>query len=396
MDGALSVASCTFVLLLGCLLCTDVKPVSASAGCVATYFRAAGVSAIKSESYERSFARKDIDTSSLQALPASVLGFFGVRNSGDVLKLSNCFSGKTSACSTFKFCTGSGKCSPHNPTGKAPSYRCSCKAGFKGDECQTDACFTTESNLTCQNGGKCVRLSTAPYYRCECRHQYIGKQCQSAKDNCNPQNPCAHGGRCRSLTTGFTCDCPRGYVGSTCQNHLLTSQEFDERFAKQQSAMQSRFAQQDSANRAHITKLESAILSRLGSMQSNILAGLSSPKFPGGIRFFREDVTWFAARDKCITLGGALTVPKSSSEQTAALHQASQQGHSGCIWIDVTDLKAEGRWRDQEGNHLTYSKWGPGEPNNQGEEDCGALYTDSQAWNDVSCGSSCSFICRFP
>eukprot|EP00117_Sycon_ciliatum_P001757 scpid88071/ scgid7283/ Mannose-binding protein A; Mannan-binding protein; Ra-reactive factor polysaccharide-binding component p28B len=193
----------------------------------------------------------------------------------------------------------------------------------------------------------------------------------AARNHCRPKNPCAHGGKCRSLPSRYICDCPRGYAGKMCQDHLLTSQELDERFSR----------------------LENAIL----NLSQSLRVHTEQRRFPAGIWLFSDHVTWFAARAKCIALGGVLAVPRSSWEHSEVRRLAQQQRYNGFIWIGASDRLYEGRWRDLEGDWLRYSQWNPGEPNDyHGIEDCAAMRGNGLPWFDLDCGRVFPFICRFP
>lgn len=64
--------------------------------------------------------------------------------------------------------------------------------------------------------------------------------------------------------------------------------------------------------------------------------------------------------------------------------------------MDGTDEYSEGQWEwASTGYALDYSNWYPGEPNNDGDEDC--LVTGGNfktLWNDDKCGSHNKFICE--
>ncbi|CAC5419270.1 unnamed protein product [Mytilus coruscus] len=68
----------------------------------------------------------------------------------------------------------------------------------------------------------------------------------------------------------------------------------------------------------------------------------------------------------------------------------------GYFWLDGTDEFSEGQWEwASTGDALDYSNWYPGEPNNDGGEDClmtGGNYRT--LWNDGNCGSHHKYICE--
>eukprot|EP00117_Sycon_ciliatum_P045285 scpid40673/ scgid32565/ Protein eyes shut; Protein spacemaker len=364
--------------------------------CVATHLQQAGIPRLRAARYEVGLAQRRIPANDISSLPLTVLEVFGVNITADVIKLSECFSGRIPACASFQHCNGNGQCVlgvGHGSSGESRVYTCTCKAGFKGEECQTNACLEDGSTPTCQNGGRCIPLSTAPYHRCQCPEDFIGENCQSARDHCGPQNPCAHGGRCRSVTAGFTCNCARGYTGRKCEDHLLTKPKLDEYFAHQRTAIHSQFAQQDT----RISKLEKAILNRLASLENRLLASDRKRAIPAGLRFFRDPSTWHAARYKCRDLGGILAVPRNAAEGRVISLLARQVREYAYSWIGASDLAQESRWKDLKGVTLTYTPWDRNEPgNNRGAEHCARFLVNGGRWHDDNCGRAFSFTCRFP
>ncbi|XP_073242402.1 uncharacterized protein [Porites lutea] len=97
----------------------------------------------------------------------------------------------------------------------AGSYRCECKSGYTGNNCQTDI---NECALApCQNGAKCVDLVGS--YRCDCVAGYTGSNCETNVDEC-VTDPCKNGATCVDLVGSYRCDCPAGYNGSNCETSI--------------------------------------------------------------------------------------------------------------------------------------------------------------------------------
>eukprot|EP00117_Sycon_ciliatum_P004814 scpid88072/ scgid9024/ Versican core protein; Chondroitin sulfate proteoglycan core protein 2; Glial hyaluronate-binding protein; Large fibroblast proteoglycan; PG-M len=170
-------------IYLLCALSTMLVSVKASGqngSCIATYLHQAGITRARAAKYEAVFAQRDIPAEDTASIPPSLFSSFGVNNTGDAIKLSNCFSHRILSCAIFRNCHGKGQCLLRpSVNGTDRMYECACRAGFKGTECQADACAVGGRTRPCQNGGRCIRLSTAPYYRCLCRANYIGAQCQA-------------------------------------------------------------------------------------------------------------------------------------------------------------------------------------------------------------------------
>uniref|UniRef100_A0A8C5N1P8 C-type lectin domain-containing protein n=1 Tax=Leptobrachium leishanense TaxID=445787 RepID=A0A8C5N1P8_9ANUR len=102
--------------------------------------------------------------------------------------------------------------------------------------------------------------------------------------------------------------------------------------------------------------------------------------------------TWEVARSLCKEKGGDLAIIKSEKEQKFLASHIKNFFY----WIGLTDIKEEGKWLWVDGTALDTSVtfWKNGEPNNQGNEDCGILYPDGQ-WNDMICSDSTIYaICE--
>ncbi|KAM6917746.1 uncharacterized protein PEZ65_013511 [Lycodopsis pacificus] len=122
---------------------------------------------------------------------------------------------------------------------------------------------------------------------------------------------------------------------------------------------------------------------------------------------FSDDLSsksWYEAREFCKFLGGDLAVTDSREKHLALIDLINKyQGatrsidHRKGFWIGLTDVEEEGTWKWLDGTRLTEGYWDNGEPNNQGNEDCAAMYPRSnpfQAWNDAPCRHELKWICQ--
>ncbi|HET6331695.1 MAG TPA: calcium-binding EGF-like domain-containing protein [Polyangiales bacterium] len=64
----------------------------------------------------------------------------------------------------------------------------------------------------CQNG---TCSDTATGYRCACKPGYSGANCETEIDECAPR-PCLHG-VCSDGVASYTCECPTGWSGRRCE-----------------------------------------------------------------------------------------------------------------------------------------------------------------------------------
>ena len=74
--------------------------------------------------------------------------------------------------------------------------------------------------MPCLNGGKCVDLGDVKlgdhYYKCVCKPGFTGKNCETNINECDP-SPCLNGGHCVDGVNDYTCKCPAGYTGKDCE-----------------------------------------------------------------------------------------------------------------------------------------------------------------------------------
>lgn len=96
------------------------------------------------------------------------------------------------------------------------------------------------------------------------------------------------------------------------------------------------------------------------------------------------------AIDACAGLGGYLVSIASSQENqfVASLLPGTD------LWIGFTDVAVEGQFQWVSGDPVTYTNWGPTEPNNSGGEDYTHL-TPTQQWNDLNGSQVYRYVCEF-
>ncbi|XP_076341460.1 uncharacterized protein LOC143242002 [Tachypleus tridentatus] len=85
--------------------------------------------------------------------------------------------------------------------------------GAVREQAYRDACKPNP----CQNDGFCIRVGRDSY-RCQCRHGYKGRECQVPY--C-PERFCYNGGSCSLYFTGVLgCMCPPEFTGFHCENRI--------------------------------------------------------------------------------------------------------------------------------------------------------------------------------
>lgn len=92
-------------------------------------------------------------------------------------------------------------------------YKCLCKTGFKGRNCETpiEPCILKP----CKNGGKCHALSEQNY-QCSCIDGFNGKNCEINIDDCTMTSCTGTHEICVDGINNFTCQCKNGWAGERC------------------------------------------------------------------------------------------------------------------------------------------------------------------------------------
>ncbi len=115
--------------------------------------------------------------------------------------------------------------------------------------------------------------------------------------------------------------------------------------------------------------------------------------------------TFAVAQTRCTTEQFRLWRADDQAENTYVRTTATAAVGSVSLWLGASDTAAEGAWRWPDGAQFwqggsggtaiggLYENWNSGEPNNDNNEDCAELRTDS-SWNDRECGTALQFVCE--
>uniref|UniRef100_A0A452R808 Delta-like protein n=1 Tax=Ursus americanus TaxID=9643 RepID=A0A452R808_URSAM len=129
-------------------------------------------------------------------------------------------------CGSHHPCTNGGTCINAEPD----QYRCACPEGYSGKNCERGMSAASYwlwagaqgawqgphacASNPCANGGSCHEVPSG--FECHCPSGWSGPTCALDIDEC-ASNPCAAGGTCVDQVDGFECICPEQWVGATCQ-----------------------------------------------------------------------------------------------------------------------------------------------------------------------------------
>ncbi|XP_078493515.1 uncharacterized protein LOC100176392 isoform X1 [Ciona intestinalis] len=116
---------------------------------------------------------------------------------------------------------------------------------------------------------------------------------------------------------------------------------------------------------------------------------------------------WADARLHCQSEGGDLVSINSPEEQgfiefhiaflnVWAVWTGGLDSYNGPDFFpDVIDA-FDGGWRWSDGSPFNFVNWVAGEPNNESDEDCMEIRSDTGLWNDVPCGGYYGYVCERP
>uniref|UniRef100_A0A3B3X516 C-type lectin domain-containing protein n=1 Tax=Poecilia mexicana TaxID=48701 RepID=A0A3B3X516_9TELE len=105
--------------------------------------------------------------------------------------------------------------------------------------------------------------------------------------------------------------------------------------------------------------------------------------FPFSDTFYRT--SWNEARQSCRRQGGDLAIVNNREKHVL---------FKSCFYAAI---RSEGVWKWVDGTRLTDGFWNVGEPNNSNNEDCAAVYPNSNpfmSWNDAPCNYNLKWICE--
>ncbi|XP_054637997.1 C-type lectin domain family 10 member A-like [Dunckerocampus dactyliophorus] len=100
--------------------------------------------------------------------------------------------------------------------------------------------------------------------------------------------------------------------------------------------------------------------------------------------------SWHASRRDCQDRGGDLAIITTRQEQDFVTTYYDR------LWIGLSDLDQEGKWKWVNGEELDFKGfWQRREPNNSdGNEDCVEVSRAGRGWNDAPCRVQLSWVCE--
>ncbi|CAH2321371.1 Hypothetical predicted protein [Pelobates cultripes] len=106
---------------------------------------------------------------------------------------------------------------------------------------------------------------------------------------------------------------------------------------------------------------------------------------------FDEDYS--TSRAICEVLGGTLPTPKNRDEYDFIKQYAKEL--KKYIFVGINDIKEEGVFVYLNGTQITYSYWGPEEPNGKRKENCIEIRETHNGWIDINCANKNRVVCEY-
>ncbi|KAI8499392.1 hypothetical protein Bbelb_231560 [Branchiostoma belcheri] len=115
---------------------------------------------------------------------------------------------------------------------------------------------------------------------------------------------------------------------------------------------------------------------------------------------FNDSTTYNGAVSRCSLDGGTLAMPRDNATNNFLIDLKNAVDNNAFFRFGLTDGHQEGVWMwDDNATLCDFRAWGPGEPNNENNEDCveyfpGGRPEKKNTWNDKSCTADRKFICQ--
>eukprot|EP00058_Branchiostoma_floridae_P028308 XP_002613799.1 hypothetical protein BRAFLDRAFT_85340 [Branchiostoma floridae] len=128
-------------------------------------------------------------------------------------------------------------------------------------------------------------------------------------------------------------------------------------------------------------------------------------------KLMTDKVNWFKANEQCKQHDGNLAsiMDEAETRFIKDIIKSAPSGFNPSVWLG---LHKDRNWKWSDGSPVTYTNWGPGEPNNfflfrgiEGEKCAGVYFKTGRdffigphrkmgQWNDLNCNKEFSFLCK--
>ncbi|XP_022602665.1 lactose-binding lectin l-2-like [Seriola dumerili] len=112
-------------------------------------------------------------------------------------------------------------------------------------------------------------------------------------------------------------------------------------------------------------------------------------------KYVATHLTWADAELHCVSEGANLVSIHSLEEEDFVKSLIMNFDHAeGYTWLGLSDKQKEGGWMWSDGCAVKFGFWNPGEPNNNGNEDCvHNNFGNNKKWNGGPCSDTYASVC---
>ena len=109
-------------------------------------------------------------------------------------------------------------------------------------------------------------------------------------------------------------------------------------------------------------------------------------------KIYNTKLDYYDAKAQCESDGSFLAIPRSKAEEDFLFGLFPDDSS---IWIGINDIEQEGLFLAVDGREITWTNWGPGEPNGGLDENAVEILYEygRKYWNDVTVKKLQKFIC---
>lgn len=228
-------------------------------------------------------------------------------------------------------------------------YKCQCRRGYTGENCEVEVTQSPCDSAPCDNGGACMETTigagshTLASYKCKCLAGYAGMLCNFDLHECASE-PCSNGGTCTEPVGGeYACTCTAGWGGQNCVMPATEAHGDREQVAAVAAAVGHRLAAASRAdNDLHVRRDGAVSGAAIVAPRGQEGAATLDPPNPDSIESAQDAESSSSGLDS-VRLGG----------RSGSAHRAAAAAQEDVVHIDVTTSAELNAIRDRLGTSLS-------------------------------------------
>lgn len=217
-------------------------------------------------------------------------------------------------------------------------YKCHCRRGYSGENCEVEVTHSPCDSTPCDNGGACVETTigagshTLASYKCACQAGYAGMLCNFDLNECASE-PCSNGGVCTEPVGGvYMCTCAEGWGGQNCALTAMEARADQEQVAKAEADQEAEAEAEDLLAAAAAPTTNVVDVSRISAVTAAAGAMVEEAGDPADLAEYQKAASSNGDGDKAYDNEGAVasaadhdgTTPRATSQQHVLTGQDTQ------------------------------------------------------------------------